>query len=130
MQKISLEQSEWLWALNRGKLLEYYRSRYSDINELTQQVIGSFASRLFFYSDKLVSIAYKNLISDWSSNLHTTNLSQNNEYRETIPLSSSLFSYLLFMALKFAITVSELTEVIDGDWEAHWKELDSEFYVY
>lgn len=126
-KKMSLEESEWLWALKRSLLNEYYQIKYDNNNQLTPDLGGQIIGSLFRDYPKLLIFAYRLLSLDWHIMLWST-------FPETLKvgkittrkeLNLNEFTWLMFKSLAAQLTVDELDELIDGDWRKYWKLLDA-----
>lgn len=57
MKKLDLEFAGWLWAINRGKVREYYADHYGGkAIEFTKEIGGQIVRQFFFDSDQLCNL--------------------------------------------------------------------------
>jgi len=132
MNKISLEQAEWLWAVSRGKTCAYYRSRYLVGTfphfHFTPSMGGTCVSQIFRDCQPLLGIAYTHLSLDWPILIYGTFPDDERTFslKSSRELSLNEITWLLFKSLS-RLTKSNLTEFVDGDWSALFLKLDKEF---
>ena len=127
MNKLTLKQSEWLWAINRSKSKQYYAKNYGfKTTEFSPAIGGWIVKDILSSSDLLLKRAF-----DYFNLEFTTILFCN---YPTIPitnrpeLSRQEICWLMFYSVAYRLTVKELDKIIVKGWRKHWKKLDEEFF--
>lgn len=125
-KKLTLEQSEWLWALNRGKYKEYYASRYGFTKEtFTIEIGGWIVKDILSSNNRLLEVAFNAF--NQSFELYVAANFKNNVFGRRQELSRTEICWMMFSAATYNLSITDLTEIIDGDWKARWAMLDKEF---
>lgn len=130
MKKLDLDFAGWLWAINANKVDEYYSDNYgTPYFKFTSDIGGCIVNQFFIDSPALLSIAYRNLSVDWSLILLTNypELLASGCMTHKASLSFHDITWLLFKSLAHSLETKVIYELIDGDWRAHWKELDRKY---
>jgi len=130
-EKLGLEAAGWLWAINRNKADEYYKDNYGcGAIEFTNGIGGSIVNRFFRENDKLLSIAYRYLCSDWNLMLWTMYPAETfdvGKIKTKTELSFNEFSWMMFKSLAHSLKKTDIDELIEGDWKTLWSNLDAQF---
>lgn len=130
-RKLTLKESEWFWALNRGKLIEYYRKNYiytsSDLSEEQHHLfIGQIVGHLLYVNSIIAMKVLQNIQLDWNLNVSEAfNYNIVDSYK--VALTKNGLCWLLFNSLRAELSRKNYDEIFEGDWRQRWDELDNEY---
>lgn len=130
MKKLDLEFAGWLWAINRGKVSEYYGDHYGcNAIKFTKEIGGQIVRQFFFDSDQLLQLAYRHLAYEWNIILWTEypDTTKGFTYKTKETLDFNDFSWLLFKSLAYSLEKKVITGLVEGDWLALWATLDATY---
>lgn len=130
MQKITLKQSEWLWALKRNKLKEYSFKMYDHHKDMSDAELkyywGWIVKDILSTNSYLLSLAWEYFNMDFTL-LISIEYPEDNNFTGKRQLSREDICWLMFRSLSYNLRTADLDKVIDGDWRTYWKELDFKF---
>lgn len=121
---ITLKQSEWLWAINRGKVVAYYDKHFTP-GAFTKHVGGWLVYNILSSSDYLLKEAFQLFNMNFQL-LIMTNYPLN-MFGTKQELSREEINWLIFSATAHQLTKNDLHKIIEGDWENYWDQLDKEY---
>ena len=128
MSKLTLEQSEWLWAINRDRAAEYWAKNYghgSNTSKFNITIGGWIVKDILSSSDYLLKKAFEYFNMDFQLLImmnYPLNMFGTNQ-----ELSREEINWLMFSATAYQTTKKELDKIIAGPWRTHWKRLDKEY---
>ena len=128
MSKLTLKQSEWLWAINRGKAAEYWVKNYgynSKTSEFNITIGGWIVKDILSSSDHLLKRAFEYFNMDF--NLLITTQFSDNKFGIKRELSREEICWLMFYSTAYQTTKKDLDKIIAGPWRTRWKRLDKEY---
>jgi hypothetical protein len=128
MRKLTLEHSEWLWAINRGKAAEYYAKRYgyqTEPSSFTKHIGGWIVKDILSSSDYLLKKAFEMFNMDF--NLLIMSQFPDNKWGIRQELTREEICWLMFYSTAYSTTRKEMDMIVDGPWVIRWNKLDKEF---
>jgi len=130
MKKLDLDFAGWLWAVSNNKEKEYYAEYYGVYNEFTTDIGGRIVSHFLADEPRILTIAFRHLLYDWNIQLWTTfpeTFKASTGYQTKMDMDICSISWLLFNALSHNLELKIIKEVVKGDYEKLWSDLNAKF---
>ena len=125
MRKLTLKQSEWLWALNRGKTKQYYADRYAyGTKDFTIKIAGWIVKDILSSSDHLLKRAWELFNMNFTQQLIFTFPNSNGLSQE---LCREEIVWLMFSSTAYNLTKDDMDKIVNEPWRGYWNQLDKEF---
>lgn len=124
---------KWLWAINRGKVKEYYANNYGCGSfKFNNSIGGSIVETFLQKNSELLKLAYTYLSFEWNSILQENyELPRGKLFDTRQNLNFKEFSWLLFSSLAFRLDGDTITKVFDipyKTWDTIWHHLDQIYF--